>query len=347
MNINFPIGLAMTVCFTSQSAGASMDIKESVGNILSNTKTVCVGRFVIDVPRTSEIIYGPTIAGVDIRYLEKGNLSVPEIVDRRLRDLSERMQDASPKLKKEGGMLGKVVDGRLPGQKILYTVSPGVSSFYNIESYQSSGNSVFVLTAEAFPEQVEHLRIVTELNSLASKVSERHEADIPSLPGVCVKNGFISAPQSLKFESFTLGIRLAERPDVHFSALFTLKNRVVESDALEPRLIKAEQEAYKNGNGQWYSRIKMLRKRPREIGQWKGFEALARLPAQRSQGETHHFSYVDVGVPNDPLTPMVSLEMSTGVKDNKIGVVPPSISDEEAIRIWDSMLATLRVRPAK
>jgi hypothetical protein len=140
-------------------------------------------------------------------------------------------------------------------------------------------------------------------------------------------------------------VRLKEYTDVHFSIQLVRKDYVVESDAIEPRLNQAQRDAVANGWGEWYSRIKLLRRRDRALGPWNGFEVLAHLPAQKGMHDTHDFNFVALGVPKDPHMPTIDMKLDTGVRDNQVGAVRPSISDNEAIYIWDQITASIRLRP--
>jgi hypothetical protein len=125
----------------------------------------------------------------------------------------------------------------------------------------------------------------------------------------------------------------------------TKKDVLVASDAIEPRLAQAEEEAKRSGAGGWFSRIKVFRRGPRQVGQWTGFEVLVRKPAQEREGESHEFAFLSQGEPKDPLLPVLDVQLNTGVEGNQIGAKRPSVTDEEAIAIWDRLIGTIRVRP--
>jgi hypothetical protein len=142
-------------------------------------------------------------------------------------------------------------------------------------------------------------------------------------------------PRQGAFDNFS------EQREPDFS-VEVIKNQdyLVESSALEPRLKRAEKDG-----GSWYTRVKFLRRSPRELGNWKGFEALARKPAQEGNTESHQFAFVSLGALHDPLQPSLDIQLDTGVKDDKTASIAPSLTDEEAVALWDKLTSSIRVRP--
>ncbi|MCL1861383.1 MAG: T6SS immunity protein Tli4 family protein, partial [Proteobacteria bacterium] len=53
------------------------------------------------------------------------------------------------------------------------------------------------------------------------------------------------------------------------------------------------------------------------------------------------------GVGKDLLRPAVTLKLYTGVVENTRASVQPSLTDDEAIAMWDKLTSTIRVRPVK
>lgn len=124
---------------------------------------------------------------------------------------------------------------------------------------------MFVQRATTAVSKSEAIKV---LNNVASHLRLRTEHEVPTEPGTCIHGGFVAwLPE---FERASLGVRLKEFPDVHFS-LEPIKNQnhLVESSALEPRLKSAEKDC-----GHWYSDIKFFRRGPRDLGKWTGFGKL-------------------------------------------------------------------------
>lgn len=90
-----------------------------------------------------------------------------------------------------------------------------------------------------------------------------------------------------EYERVTLGIRLKELEDVHLPVDMNLKSELVESDALEPKLMSAEAEAKLLGHGDWYARIKTARWGAPQIANWDGYEVVTKKPAQAKADADH------------------------------------------------------------
>jgi hypothetical protein len=89
-----------------------------------------------------------------------------------------------------------------------------------------------------------------------------------------------------------------------------------------------------------------FRRGPRQIHDWvNGFEGLSRSPEQPEVHSVHDFAIAFRGVAGDYVKPFADIRMQTGVSDNAIGAVKASLTDEEAIAVWDRITSTIRVRP--
>jgi hypothetical protein len=326
---------------------AEIMISPRLSNIFQKIRPVCIGRFIIDVPASAEVIYGPAQIPFDLEvYRGKGPM-MDELIHSRLVEIESERKYAEGRLLSPEAIIGKVMDGALQGQKIIFGVSQRSGVFYRLQSYLRRGDDLFVQEIDAIAKKEKYENEIQRLNSMASLLRSRGDQEIPQIPGICVEDGFVIEPPEQIREYVSIGIRLKEFPDVHFSMATTSNKKWDPADALEPRLKQAEENARARGLGNWYSRIKTLRRGDRELGKWKGFEILARLPAQATEGESHEFNYVSQGDPKSPFLPLLELELRTGVRGNDVGGAEPSIGDDEAVTIWDKLTGSIRVRPTK
>jgi len=325
--------------------GASIMQSSRVDGLFNELKTVCIGRFLLEVPQASEVVYGPAEVPFSLEIFKGKGASLDDVVLSRLAEIESERRSAEGSLRDPNSLVGKVMDGASTGQKIVFGVSKSSGVFYRIQSYLRRGEDLFVHEVDSIAMKENYESDVHRLNLMAFRLRSRDETEIPQAPGICVDHGFVDeSPESMR-EYVTLGVRLQALPDVHFSISATNKMKWLASDALEPRLKMAEKNARLEGYGAWYSRIKTLRRGNRELGKWKGFEILTRMPAQETEGESHEFKFVSQGEPKNPLLPLLELELRTGVKGNDIGGTKPSISDEEALALWDRLTDSIRVRP--
>lgn len=330
----------------SQKRGHKMTASQNrFADIAAEMKTICLGRFLIDVPRSATVIYGPARVPLYLSRIEGLGSSLDIEVKRALKKIEEESEFARGDLIGNSSMLGKVLAGVGQHHKIVFGVGRGSFADYNIQSFISLGDDLFLQEYEIDANGNAYLKAVDLLIDVAQSLVRRADDEIPNEPGVCLDGAFLREPSRYMLEEVTLGIRLKEFPDVHMAIEMTKKDIFIESDALEPRMIHAKQAAIKSGMGKWYSQIKFLRSGYRQLGGWHGFEVLAHKPAQKHEGENHEFAFQSHGEPKNPLLPVLQIELHTGVKGNTTGSAKPSITDEEAISLWDTIIGSIRPRP--
>lgn len=302
--------------------------------LFAKTKTVCFGQFVVEIPASATVVFGQTEVDYPIQYFSGEGAKVGQRVAELLGEVEKDRRFLDKHDIAEFPLFGKVIDGAVEGQKLVFGSKD--QAMYSIDSFIPVGNDLFVQHASGVISKDDSIK---SLNTAAKLLRLREENEVPTEPGACIEGGFVAwRPE---FENISLGVRLKEFPDVHFSVQVS-KNQdyLVESSALEPRLDRAE----KNG-GIWYSRVKFFRRGPRQLGNWNGFEALARKPAQEKSTESHEFAFISLGALRDSLQPKLDIKLDTGVKDDQTASVKPSLTDEEAVALWDKLITSIRVRP--
>ncbi|AMP40555.1 T6SS immunity protein Tli4 family protein [Ralstonia solanacearum] len=326
--------------------------------LFEKTKTVCFGRFLIDVPATAAVVFGPVRASTRIERLPGEGDKLGEYVAKRETEL--RKQGRYDEKRDDLNLYKETLAGAVSDQKIVVGYQDSEAFFYKVESYIRLGQDLYIQKTQA---PVEPYKLtsqepkksviaslgdaIEDLNATARNLHARAEDGIPTAPGVCLDGAFLDDSSGwLTHERIPVGIRLKEFPDVHFS-IETNRNQghLRESSALEPRLKQAEDWANRMGGGDWYRHIKMLRRADRQIEGWTGYEALDRVPEQEDVSAHHDFKFMGLGHPTDPLKPELDVQMQTGVSDNTVGASHSSISDEEAVALWDKLTSTIRVRP--
>ena len=307
-------------------------------SLFGETKTVCFGRFVVEVPATAAVVFGPAEVGPPISFLPgEGELIAKHVAEDLIAvESSRRFLDEGDNARLP--LFGKVIDGIMPGQKIGFDSKDGVG--YYINSYVPVGKDLFILH---FASVMHGDYNIEDFNLVARNLRPRGEDEIPAEPGTCIEGGFFPLP--LEFERVTIGVRLKEFPDVHLSIeVHTKQDRLSESDSLELLLERGKEMAQQAGHGAAYARIKNFRRGPRQLGLWKGFEVVARKPAYKTDTDAHEFRFQSLGAVRDPLQPELDIRLNTGVKDNRTASVRPSLTDEEAIALWDKLIGSIRVR---
>lgn len=311
-----------------------------IADLFKVTRTVCVGRYVLEIPFESEVIYGPASLPFSIERWPGYGDKLEEMINKRLAEIEEDRPRARGPLSKSGSMFGKVLDGAVVDQRIIFGAAKSTGSFYGIESFQKVGPDLYIQRTTAYGE--DYRDVVAQIQKLAPLLRSRMVDDVPSEKGICLDGAFIAEPPQKIYEAVTLGVRLRQFPDVHFSIEMIGKDQKVEDDSLEARTAAAEEDARRSGAGSWYDRVKIFRRGERKLGNWVGSEFLARKPAIGRVMESHEFAYFSHGEPGNPLVPAVDIELDTGVKGNKPGGMKSSITDDEALYVWDRITSSIK-----
>lgn len=340
------ITLSATLASIHLNGKTTMDSPSArMTSLFADQKTVCIGRFLIEIPATATLIFGGMAAPYETYRLTGDAKNVEGVIAKYKRDLAKRKDRVYGDLLKADSMLGKLIRGPAPNQQIFFDLSREAGDMYEIKSLTPVGSDLYVQSANTFADLDYYSEDLADLTEGASRLTHRNNSDIPMESGFCIDGALVRDTKNYQVERIQVGVRLKEFPDVHFSLEMVRKSRRVESDALEPRLKEAEREAHAMGMGAWHRKIKTLRRGERILKPWTGYEVLAHLPAQKLSGESHQFNFVAIGEPKNAYIPTIDMALDTGVKDNEPGAVKPSITDEEAVYLWDRLTNSLRVRP--
>jgi hypothetical protein len=315
-------------------------LSQRLEQAFAKTKSLCFGRFVIDVPETAVVVFGRMTVDFEVSHLSGEADAADKHIAKQVLKL-EKDDFLYKNMNTPGSLYGKVVNEGVAGQKTF--IGAGGNS-YRISSYVPIGGDLFIFETNGISNTKKVKQDIAEIGLIARRLRARTEKELPSEPGICLEGGFVNF--SPTFENIEMGIRLAELPDVHLS-IGTIKNRgsVDEDEKLENRLHAAERDAIQEGKGELFKRIKFLRRAPRQMGDWVGEEVLARMPAEKGTFESHKFQFYAVGEADDILRPVADVQLQTGVVGNATRAKPPSVSDEEAVAIWDRLTSSIRARP--
>jgi hypothetical protein len=301
-------------------------------------KTICVGRFLIDVPADAEVSYrGAMIAGWSIgTYDDETDEQFAARVKKKEDELlGQKNGLGMPSLESvhsvdKNGVRGKIhVYGRrwihgLPNEKPDQNV--------RIEAMIRAQKHSFNLTIEYSDD-----KDLKELAQLVTQFRARAENEIPTEAGYCFDGGFIAEPITVEQrERTTMFVGLKGHPDV--SIMLDMTAGITTPETLLQRA--AENDKEDENRSRWHT----FRRGPRPFNGEPGEELLERV--QEFNGNYGH-SFMWELVHNktgNVFTPDMSLEMTTG--NGQPGTtVDSSLSDAEALALWDKLLSSLRVRP--
>lgn len=322
-----------------QAAFLDFQVKNMTAEIKNlKMKTVCVGRFLIDVPNDAEVTYrGAMIAGWSIAtYHDETDEQFVERIKKKEVELgATENEHGMPSLERtqqidQNGVQGKIhVFGRewirgLPNEKVAEDV--------RIDATIREKKKSFNLTIENGDDSD-----LTELVQLVSQFRARAENEIPTEAGYCFDGGFITEPITIKqSERTTMFVGLKGHPDV--SIMLDMTAGIVTPKTL------FERDDRNSVRLEYSSRFHTFRRGSRPFLGNAGEEILERVH-EEDGSYGHDFMWEPIhNNPGDLLTPLMSFELSTGHGSHG-KTVNSSLTDAEAIALWDKMLSSLRVRP--
>jgi hypothetical protein len=218
-----------------------------------------------------------------------------------------------------------------------------------INGYYRLGNDGVVIDARPLKENKD--RATATIKSIARRLRQRAELDVPTEPGNCIENAFLpDSPDDEKDhpgELLSIGFRLKEFPDAHLSINVGPSNpHNPEGDSLEAQWKRIKEGPMTPEEKKALTSTKFFHETPRQIHDWKtGYEVLTRSPDEKGSHSHHDFQIKFTGVPHDPSKPYADIQFQTGVADNAAGATKASLTDEEALAVWDKITSTIRVRP--
>ena len=328
------------------------NLSPKIAPLFQQTKTVCFGRFMIDLPQSAQLVWGPMLVPYEMNvYPGKGATWINARIKARIDKIT------SEKHREEPSMLIGVFNSINSDSKIVVGYENEWDSFgADLYSYILMGNTAFVQLISGTPlsardpsgfknDKTAYKEDVAYLLGIARRLRLRGENEIPNEHGVCIEEGFIALPPSYRTEHIAIGFRFPELPDVTFAVETRNTARPTKDSTLKAAREAGREIAELRGLGALFGRIQTLRERNCAIGEWKGAEVLLRLPGKDGYPESHEFDFIAPGVAKDMLRPHAKIMFYTGVKGNSRGMVPPSLTDEEAVALWDKLTSTIRVRP--
>lgn len=315
-------------------------------SVFEKTKTVCFGRFMVDVPASSTVAWGNVDIPLSVRVYPMGADEVKILAQKFIDDLkSEKAinHDDVPLLLSVGVVeqpKGKIVTGYEDFQSI---------DDLRINGYFRLNNDGVVISSRPLREEKD--QTIADIISIAQRLRQRTENEVPTEPGNCIEYAFLQdEPRGDSEQSqdlIRIGFRLNEFPDTHLSIFVGPSNpHYTESSSLKWQLERLETNLKADDPNHPQLKTKYLRKGKRQIHGWiDGFEALARSAEQPDIHSFHDFGMDFRGVPSDPMKPYADVRMQTGVADNVAGATKASLTDEEAVAVWDKITSTIRLRP--
>lgn len=303
------------------------------------TKLACFGRYTLRIPQETELIFGET--------------SLPSTIEIRTDGLAGRdkqvLEDIE-RIKFKNTTSEIIYSGKFPIEdswQIQYFDDKYAKDEGNIyfNTYITKGNITFTM-GDSAQEGKTKIDATTEQIVRANNFRLREDSDVPAEPGNCIPYGFIKGNSYDEQEIVSAGLHFPSFPDVTFSVSSNKNAYMDYSDELYEKMhtelsLLGRIDIAKKRQGKNYPSRTLLREGKRQVQHWQGEESLIR----RTDG-VHDFEWTLVGKPRDVANPSVlEAHMYTKVAYNTVGAAKAaSLTDDEAIALWDQLLSGLKFR---
>jgi hypothetical protein len=324
-------------------SGCKHQDKEVAEKTAQKMMTVCVGRFLIDLPESAQVEFAPArVAGVTIGvtpgYTEaqyKAELNQrAQVLGQQKNEYDKRSLEKTIQANAVNFQSTVLYYGREKpltriefGQKI-----PGTEEGISVEAFGLFNDLLYTFKAKNLASP----KFENNVLEVVNKFEARNVDSMPDQSGFCTDNGLIHDPVSADdVESITMFASLKGHPDVAIR-LDTLVNYKRLQESLLTR------DAANSIKQEYASSIKTFRRRPRALNGIEGEEVLDRFK-EANGTRAHMFMWAGLGKLRDVYAPNVTLELETGI--GRPGEsVNSSLSDDAALVLWDKIADSLRLR---
>lgn len=310
----------------------------------SKMTTICVGRFLIDIPEGSNIQFSSArIAGVDINaWANSSEKQLQAKIDEKLQELEGQTNEYHlPSLEKN--VIADAINFKAtilyhgrekPLVKISYGKKVnGIEQGISIDAWGVHGDRAYRFIGKHLASP----RSENNVLNVVKRFESRNTAQIPEAPGFCIEDGIVHDPiAASENESVAMFASVKGYPDIAIR-LDTSVNVDRLQDSL---LVRDAQNSVKKANA---SNFKKLRMGARSINGLEGEEVLNKVK-EHNGTSAHYFMWASMGKMHDVLSPKLTLELETGV--GRPGEqINSSLSDEAVVELWDRVSSSIRLRP--
>lgn len=323
----------------------SMQEPKEVMRMNKQMKTVCVGRFLIDVP--SEAIV--TIGQIEVDHFRITNHGAETDAQFSAR-LAQRESEINAKTNQAGkknmervdeihqeGVDGKIFVFGASSTHVYHGEKKVVYHGVELNGYAHVTGLTFSFISNDYnPDKIGNLA------NLLKQLRPVQPGEIPRQPGFCLDGALLDGPlKAEQNESIVMFAGLPGHEDMGI-ALATIAGKTPGPGLLERNAAnRAGPYGYLNVF------LSTLLEGRRTIGGMEGDE-LAFKVRERNFSTGYTFDWETQGTATDNLHPFVSLELQTGISPRAGGEpVQSTLSEESLADLWRRMSSSLRLRPVE
>jgi hypothetical protein len=317
--------------------------RSEVAKMMEKMKTVCVGRYLVDVPAQAEVsLSHGMMGGFEIDIANESEAEFRDRVAAREADVSVR----SPAPDGSGGLV-EARDLRIPGmvgRTLIFARSRGylmegnrrvAMESVSVEAHAHTAGVSFSLSAQSTDEAS-----AAEAEALLGRLQLRGKDEIPTVPGFCIERAvFVEPLPSHTNEHMAMHLALPAHPDLALAFLSVAGGKPGPGLLARVAHIDATTEADE------LLRVTKLRTGLRSVNGIDGEEVLERA-MERNFATTYGFNWEARGAHQDLLQPYLSLELQAGISERPGGKpVESSLHEDAVIALWDTISSSIRLRP--
>lgn len=296
-------------------------------------RTFCTGRFLIDLPAGSQL------SGGNYQYAF-ARIEAPKTMGKD--DFEREVLSRATYLRttKHDSGAPMLIDIIRPDHNSAILVSwnhDASTVVMSVTGYRWMEGRRFSFSMKVDDDH--HSEGLDAMRKLLFNLRSRPDDDIPSEPGYCFEGGFIANPE-WENEEAGIDIDIAGHPDAYVSVWFYPLSRRAHSEPLLDRVGGVLQML-----GRMATSVHVLRRGERQVGPYKGQEFLVSAP--NSGGLRGHSFIWETEGEGTLDTPALKIELTTGHHDKNSNAQQTKLSDAQAIRLWDEVLNSFRLRPTQ
>jgi hypothetical protein len=334
------ITYSKTYAYKENAVPEPVALSQRLKNLFNETKLVCFGRYALMVPKEARIIWGNVSFPSKILIFKGNQNAIRELADKYIAKLKYADDDADITYNGRGPVEGS--------WQIRYYEDKAAKrlNLHFFNTYINKGDLIFLLGGAIEDGQSEEQALAIEATR-AGSLRLRAEEEVPSEEGYCIEHGFMASSFYDDQEMVNAGLYFPSLPDITLSISSNkdaygdypkeeFEKKKVSELSLLARIREAQEE-----QGIMYPHRAVLREGKRDVQHWHGEESLIKRP-----DGVHDFEWGFVGTPKDVANPSeFVVNMYTKVEHNTVGAAKAaSLSDEEAVALWDKLLSGLKFR---
>ncbi len=292
-------------------------------------KTHAIGRHLVDVPGDAKLVKRWKYNQDPLEPLPiKSDAHFKQIVAQREAELRAAKHET------EGPMLIERVDHAQGSVTLVSWKAPDSKIFYHFDAYFRGGSKAIKHYGNLSPKFKQ--RVLADFEVMSREWRELLPNEIPEGVGFVAGN-MILADKDFNRESWSLDIKLANKPDVSIELSSFVVGKVDPEQTLRKRAGGIVAGMLGLGLG-----LSRLRNRERPAGPIWAEEILVAGTQDGKRG--YGFKWEAPGKPNSLAEPQLNLELEVGESAYTTNA-QSFTSDEEALAIWDAIVDSIRLRP--